>query len=481
MDLLLGLKKPVLFIFFGIFFTASTIAFADDDIEVSIPVPSYKTDHLLESGLEGFLGECLNYCVTGICVRLIINIWPPSVKVILTPQVTHNVPDFVVNSYDEPGEEAWEEWREVVSEATQEAQSVIMELVTSFQVDGGQINSPEHKRTGDEADERFKEIDIIGHPMTYFNNALAGKHSTQLTREQLEALCGFLGMRRGQSCEDALSDIGLDFDFGFSNGTDDGSVGSAFEDFGSGSFEGDWFDNKQVTEGLGMEDAFNTMDQMTQGMEVVEKVQEVGNLVGGGMGVEVAIDHYFCKTDITGFMPYYLTQLDSFWWREPIPLGTDLDYAFRYARCSIIAIDGSCIVGQDELGLWGTIYPRHGTVIQNNNYKSGAVMATRAIDVLLDPDSDLRIRMPAEAMGRNGIWQRIWPEVDTCQDSLKAQRNGWATIYLEDRDLTNIKSDDDSYDFANHSWAYWRPYQCCLSDRGSHVTTISIPNICLND
>lgn len=447
--------------------------YAIEDIDV--PVPSYQTDLLLESGLEGFTGECLDYCVTGICVRLVIGWF--TYKIILTPKVVHNVPDFVVNSYDEPGEEPWEEWRETVSEATQEMQNLIMQLITVFPVGGGKINSPEHDKTGDEGDERFKEIDIIGHPMTYFNNALAGKNSTQLSLEEFMNICrAFIGSK--SQCEQMADDMGLG---GFKNGTDEGTVGGAFENFGNNSFKSDYFDNKQITEGLGMEDAFSTMDQMAGSMETMERVQEVGNMVGGGMGVEVAIDHYFCKTDTVGFMPYYLTQIDSYWWREIIPMGTDLDYALRYAKCSIIALDGSCIVGANEAKIWGVIYPRHGTVIQNNDYKASAVMATRAIDVLLDPDSYLRFRMPAEAKGRNGVWQKIFPEVDTCEYSLEARRKGYASIYVDDLDLSKPDSDKDTHEFGNHAWAYWRPYTCCLSERGSKIGEVNIGAICLND
>jgi hypothetical protein len=50
--------------------------------------------------------DCLDYCVDGVCFWLVCG-WGCSVKT--TPHINHNLPDFVVSSYNEPGENSFSE------------------------------------------------------------------------------------------------------------------------------------------------------------------------------------------------------------------------------------------------------------------------------------------------------------------------------------------------------------------------------------
>lgn len=157
---------------------------------------------------------------------------------------------------------------------------------------------------------------------------------------------------------------------------------------------------------------------------------------------------YFCKGAGTAFVPYLLSTLDMIAWRYTIPESV-------YPE--------SLIPGRREIGtrsglnLWGNVYPRSGFLHQSDDYKSGAVVAQRAGDVvtrrsqphvyqsLLADDS--AGYWPAGALiesdASTGKWQELTPTLS----------NSCAVFPHTDTRVQAQRSD--------YAWALWRPYACC--------------------
>lgn len=90
--------------------------------------------------------DCLDYCIDGACFWLQCSWWGCIIKV--TPHIKHNLPDFVVSSYDRPGENPFTE---------------IKMLDYQSGIDGGDIST--RAKANDNL--KFKEASVIGNPVAY--------------------------------------------------------------------------------------------------------------------------------------------------------------------------------------------------------------------------------------------------------------------------------------------------------------------------
>ncbi|MFT3803451.1 MAG: TIGR03756 family integrating conjugative element protein [Burkholderiaceae bacterium] len=157
---------------------------------------------------------------------------------------------------------------------------------------------------------------------------------------------------------------------------------------------------------------------------------------------------YACEGAGTVFMPYLLSTLDTLAWRYNVP---EMVYP------------ESLIPGRREIGtrtglnLWGNVYPRGGFLHQTDDYKSGAVVAQRAGDIvtrrgqphvyqpLLAEERDGY--WPAGALmetdARTGKWQELTP---TLSNSCAVFPHTHARVQAQQGD---------------YAWALWRPYSCC--------------------
>lgn len=157
---------------------------------------------------------------------------------------------------------------------------------------------------------------------------------------------------------------------------------------------------------------------------------------------------YTCEGAGTAFMPYLLSTLDTLAWRYNLPESL-------YPE--------SLIPGRREIGtrtgrnLWGNVYPRGGFLHQTDDYKTAAVVAQRAGDIvtrsgqihvyqsLLADESDGY--WPAGALiesdASTGKWQELTPtQSDSC------------AVFPHTRHRTQAQQGD-------YAWALWRPYSCC--------------------
>ena len=90
--------------------------------------------------------DCMDYCVDGVCFWLLCTPW--GCKVNTTPHIAHNLPDFIVTSYDNPGENPFQPFKSADY---------------SSGIDGGDISSRDKNNDA----LKFKESSVIGNPVAY--------------------------------------------------------------------------------------------------------------------------------------------------------------------------------------------------------------------------------------------------------------------------------------------------------------------------
>ena len=157
---------------------------------------------------------------------------------------------------------------------------------------------------------------------------------------------------------------------------------------------------------------------------------------------------YACEGAGTAFMPYLLSTLDTLAWRYN---GPEMVYP------------ESLIPGRREVGtrtglnLWGNVYPRGGFLHQTDDYKSGAVVAQRAGDIVTRR-GQIHVYQSLLAEARDGYW----PAGELMESDASTGKWQELTPTLSNSCAvfphTNTRVQAQQGDYA---WALWRPYSCC--------------------
>ncbi|HHK4900536.1 MAG: TIGR03756 family integrating conjugative element protein [Pseudoxanthomonas sp.] len=157
---------------------------------------------------------------------------------------------------------------------------------------------------------------------------------------------------------------------------------------------------------------------------------------------------YACEGAGTAFMPYLLSTLDTLAWRYNVP---EMVYP------------ESLIPGRREVGtrtglnLWGNVYPRGGFLHQTDDYKSGAVVAQRAGDIVTRR-GQIHVYQSLLAEARDGYW----PAGELMESDASTGKWQELTPTLSNSCAvfphTNTRVQAQQGDYA---WALWRPYSCC--------------------
>ena len=158
---------------------------------------------------------------------------------------------------------------------------------------------------------------------------------------------------------------------------------------------------------------------------------------------------YFCKSCITGFKPYFVSDLDRKGWNAGIPEMFYLD-----------SLLGRRVMGKATVR-FGNIFPRIGWTVHAEDPKSAALTAQRAADLVTSRDRAPRVYLEAERdcgnkcwppppVKENDIathkWQMLTP-VKQSRGEIFGQRSGWA---------------NGKYTTSEqYAWNLWRPYSCC--------------------
>lgn len=157
---------------------------------------------------------------------------------------------------------------------------------------------------------------------------------------------------------------------------------------------------------------------------------------------------YTCKGAATAFMPYLLSTLDTVAWRYSIPEAV-------YPE--------ALVPGMREIGarttanLWGNVYPRGGFLHQDDDYKTGAVVAQRAGDVVTRR-GQIHVYQPLLASATDGYWP-AGALVETDASTGKWQEltpTLFNTCAVFPNSNTHVQATRGDY-----AWALWRPYACC--------------------
>jgi integrating conjugative element protein, PFL_4710 family len=157
---------------------------------------------------------------------------------------------------------------------------------------------------------------------------------------------------------------------------------------------------------------------------------------------------YYCKSQTTPFVPYYLSGLDFLAWRFGVP---EMVYP------------EALIPGMREIrangDTWGNIYPRAGTVTQVHDYKASAVTAHRVADVVTNTfQPHVYIPIAKKDNQSNGEW--FPPPVKEGD----AKTHKWQQLHPVTSQSCAIFPDNPPSmlsENSSYAWALWRPYKCC--------------------
>jgi integrating conjugative element protein (TIGR03756 family) len=174
----------------------------------------------------------------------------------------------------------------------------------------------------------------------------------------------------------------------------------------------------------------------------------IGHPAGAAFNEFVATSGYVCKGAGTPFMPYLLSTLDTLAWRYNVP-----ESVFPEAL-----IPGMREIGSRwTLNLWGNVYPRGGFLHQTDDYKSGAVVAERAGDIVTRL-GQVHVYRPLLALPEPGYWPagplfESNPITGKWQELTPMLSAGCTTFPNIGVHVQAIRGD--------YAWALWRPYSCC--------------------
>jgi len=328
------------------------------NIAINTPVlaKDITTADIVESGVNE---ECINYCIVGICYFLLCT--PVGCTINTSARIDHNLPDLVVTVYDEPEENPWIEYREIMGNAEVAAQEGILSSITGTPVSGGNLITAV---TDIDNKLRFKEASVVGNPF----------------------------------------------------------------------------------------------------IEITKN-----NFSGG----------YLCPSDASPYTPYFSSSFDYLGWRWGLP--------DRFNSAALIPGKreiGSRSVSNILGNTWGAVYPRMGTVLQQDDAKAAAVVAQRAVDIvtrdgqphvyrsLKDNSEEATIKDQSRAKSsQNGsnekrdLWQMISPKKDQSCLAFGNKDPNWSAG----------RNPEGKNQYA---WNYWRNYQCCLPAAGAYIGHTPISPIC---
>lgn len=163
---------------------------------------------------------------------------------------------------------------------------------------------------------------------------------------------------------------------------------------------------------------------------------------------------FMCPTEAKPLFPYMLSESDFLTWRYGLP---ELIYPASWTP------------GLKEVGswfkTWGSVYPRQGFLVSQEEPKAAAVFAQRAADVVTrfaQPHVYVPVSLGGAGLPRhvntpgpvtvsNAEWQMIYPGISSCGPF------GRNPLYAEG------KLDPK----GQYAFQLWRPYSCCTPNPGA--------------
>lgn len=184
---------------------------------------------------------------------------------------------------------------------------------------------------------------------------------------------------------------------------------------------------------------------------------------------------YGCASGATPYQPYYVSTLDYYSWKFPY---SDFMKPGVY-------VPGMREVGEREdgehetflpSGRFGNVYPRVGSLMQNDTYKASTVFAQRAADIVTDTGALHIYTYLGEKKSKKGWWPpgqvKEWTSDEGKWQMLSPKAESECHIFGDPSTRKNAyvgsasEAAFDGYqerrsDNGDYSWQLWRPYECC--------------------
>ncbi|PKG68630.1 TIGR03756 family integrating conjugative element protein [Pseudoalteromonas sp. GutCa3] len=182
---------------------------------------------------------------------------------------------------------------------------------------------------------------------------------------------------------------------------------------------------------------------------------------------------YGCESGVTPYVPYYVTMLDYYSWK--FPYSEFLNPATYIPGMREV---GEREDGQNEnflfTGRFGNLFPRIGSLMQNDSYKASAVFAQRAADIVTDESALHIYNYLGDRNGKDGYWPpkqvEEWRSKESKWQMLYPKKDSSCHIFGESStrksagDARSLAFDGYEHrrsDDGNYAWQLWRPYECC--------------------
>ncbi|WP_419709562.1 TIGR03756 family integrating conjugative element protein [Pseudomonas sp. NFX224] len=177
-----------------------------------------------------------------------------------------------------------------------------------------------------------------------------------------------------------------------------------------------------------------------------KNVDGIGHPGGAALTALAHSFGYACPSGAVPLAPYYLSTLDPLAWRQAIP-----ESAYPQAL-----IPGSREIGSQALGnMWGSVYPRHGFLVQADDFKASAVMAQRASDFITRVGQP-HVYLPLQPKPYPGYW----PPQPVMENNVNNHR--WQLLSPVIQSTCAIFPSPTIHSVeGGYAWSLWRPYRCC--------------------
>jgi len=418
------------------------------------------TSELLQETLSGIGEKCLDWCIVGLSFYLV---GCPYCSIETTPRIAHNIPDFAFLSHPQIGNSPWKEWSEVFGEAQISLESSILSSLTNGMFDNPGGGQSQFKQFGRHQTHTFKETQAVGNPVSLLFRLIGGNGEYLDTDAPASQDCEVDGCLENDPTIGDSINVELGMQDNSNGGTGGNQSGGGSDGSGSAAqnYLGSWgstfvgYSDPEILEAFSYLDTIEQLGSYAESTEIFGQMSEMGDAQNASMSAQRVV----CPSEAYPFLPYYLSSLDGYFWRNGFPV-TDLDRAATILNpISDDKIGPLNKKGGHTIETWGHIYPRHGVVDNPNDQHVAAVTTVRAADILNDTGA-IHLKWPVQTQ-YIGMWQPIYPERKECKP------------YIVDGKIS---------DNAGYIWNLWRRYSCDMSEPGIYITTVYFPQpACIKD
>lgn len=419
------------------------------------PAQAITTPEILTKTITSY-PSCLKYQVKGVCFFLKCGWTGCSIRTSI--RIEHYVPDAIVSTYHEPLQHPWTEIGKPLSAAMSSVGTAM--LGVPLPVDSSAMNQREASET-----ETFKSADAIGNPaglimQLFLTNTIPnlpdvfGLPGTQELAKfpsqelpQIQSAWAGVPMQVGNqilSGARALANAPGEI-LGFIAGLPGklSQMQSAIGNVG-----------QVMQTGVDIGNVMSAAQIAGIDLGPIRDIVGLAQSAGGGW----ALGQLFCPGSASAFTLHFQSDLDSYFWREMIPV--ELLYPQSW-------VPGMDEVSKSPVNTWGGRYPRTGHLVQSHGVKASAVLAERVGSIIkkeaqphiykrLEPGSGFKYFDTLT----DTRWQMLSPSSTGC-------------VSFGDNDSLSLTSwgDGKTDPAEGYVWNMWNKYDCCQK-RGSFLFSI---------